>query len=62
MRKFTTQTDQLLSKLRQPLHITYICEYILKTNSGDCRTKINDLLEQGLIKESEYGKDYFVKV
>lgn len=62
MRKTSTPTDNLLSKLRQPLHISYICEYILKTNIGDCRTKINDLLEQGLIKESEYGKDYFVKV
>ena len=62
MKKFTTTKEQLLSKLRQPLHITYICEHILKTNSGDCRTKINDLLGQGLIKESEYGKDYFVKV
>ena len=24
--------------------------------------KINELIEKGLVKESEYGKDYFVKV
>ena len=55
-------TDLLLSKLRQPLHINYICEHILKSNEGDCRKKINELIEKGLVKESEYGKDYFVKV
>lgn len=55
-------TDLLLSKLRQPLHINYICEYILKSNQDDCRKKINELVDKGLVKESEYGKDYFVKV
>ena len=62
MRKTSTPTDNLLSKLRQPLHISYICEYILKTGSDDCRKKINELVDGGLVKESEYGKDYFVKV
>jgi hypothetical protein len=60
MKKNTTTTEVLLSKLRQPLHITYICEHILKTNISDCRSKINSLVEDGLVKESEYGKDYFV--
>jgi len=62
MRKTSTPTDKLLSKLRQPLHINYICEYILKTGMEDCRRRVNDLIGEGLVKESEYGKDYFVKV
>ena len=60
MKKHITPTEVLLSKLRQPLHITYICEHILKTNTENCRSKINSLIEDGLVKESEYGKDYFV--
>ena len=60
MKKNTTTTEVLLSKLRQPIHITYICEHILKTNISDCRSKINSLVEDGFIKESEFGKDYFV--
>ena len=60
MKKNTAPTEVLLSKLRQPLHITYICEYIFKSNIEDCRSKINSLIQDGLVKESEYGKDYFV--
>lgn len=60
MKKNTSPTEVLLSKLRQPLHINYICEYILKTNEYDCRVKINELINDGLIEESQYGKDYYV--
>jgi hypothetical protein len=60
MKKYTSPTEVLLSKLRQPLHISYICEHILKTNHDDCRLKINKLINDGLFEESQYGKDYFV--
>ena len=52
-------TDLLLSKLRQPLHISYICEHILKSNEEDCRKKIDELVKDGLIMMSEYSKDYY---
>ena len=45
-------TDLLLSKLRQPLHISYICEHILKSNEEDCRKKIDELVKDGLIMMS----------
>ena len=60
MKKNTSPTEVLLSKLRQPLHISYICEHILKTNESDCRVKINELINDDLIEESQYGKDYYV--
>jgi len=59
MRKNTTQTELLLSKLRSPLHISYICEHLLKTNEEDCRKKINELVDGGMVMMSEYGKDYY---
>ena len=62
MNKNKTINDILLSKLRQPIHVSYICENILKTNVDDCKEKITKLEKDGLIKMSEYGKDYYVKV
>ena len=62
MNKNKTINDILLSKLRQPIHVSYICEHILKTNVDVCKEKITKLEKDGLIKMSEYGKDYYVKV
>ena len=50
----------LLSKLRRPVHITYISQYLTKTTVEETRIYLNELIEQGLVEESEYGKDYFV--
>ena len=61
MRKNTTQTESLLSKLERPIHITYISEYILKLPMDMTQTKINNLIEQGYIEESQYGKGYYVR-
>jgi hypothetical protein len=50
----------LISKLRRPVHITYIAQYLTKTTVEETRKYLNELIEQEVIKESEYGKDYFV--
>jgi hypothetical protein len=50
----------LLSKLRQPIHIEYIAKYILKVSEDDARIELNKLIEENVIEESKYAKDYYV--
>ena len=50
----------LLSKLRQPIHIDYIAKYILKVSEDDARIELNKLIEENIIEESKYAKDYDV--
>jgi hypothetical protein len=49
----------LQSKLRRPIHITYISEHILRKDMDETRTLINKLMEDGYVFESETSKDYF---
>jgi hypothetical protein len=50
----------LISKLRRPVHITFIAQHLTKTTVEQTRIYLNELIEQGLVEESKYGKDYFV--
>lgn len=50
----------LLAKLRQPIHIGYISQYILKLPMDKTKEIINKLIEDGVVEESGYSKDYFV--
>lgn len=50
----------LLSKLRQPVHISYISKYILKKGESDTEVELNKLMEEGLIEESHISKGYYV--
>jgi hypothetical protein len=50
----------LISKLRQPIHIDYISQYILKLPMDKTKEIINKLIEDGVVEESGYDKDYFV--
>jgi hypothetical protein len=50
----------LMSKLRQPVHIDYIAKYILRVSEDDTRIELNKLLEENVIEESKYAKDYYV--
>jgi len=50
----------LISKLRRPVHITFIAQHLTKTTVEQTRKYLNELIEQGLVEESKYGKDYFV--
>jgi hypothetical protein len=49
----------LESKLRQPIHITYISEHILKKDLEETRKILNNLISEGRIVESEVSKDYY---
>ena len=49
-----------MSKLRQPVHIDYIAKYILRVSEDDTRIELNKLLEENVIEESKYAKDYYV--
>lgn len=50
----------LLSKLRQPIHINYISQYILRTSEEETRETIKQLIEEDVIEESMFAKDYFL--
>lgn len=50
----------LVGKLRQPIHIDYISKYILKESIEDTKEIINKLIEENIIEESKYAKDYYV--
>ena len=49
----------LQSKLRRPIHITYISEHILRKDMDETRKLITKLMEDGYVFESETSKDYF---
>ena len=54
------KTIKLLeSKLRRPIHITYISEHILKKDITETRKLVTKLMEDGYMFESETAKDYF---
>jgi hypothetical protein len=56
----TKSTKTLMSKLRQPIHIEYIAKYILKVSEDDARIELNKLIEENVIEESKYAKNYYV--
>ncbi len=58
MEKKVTKT--LMGKLRQPIHIDYISKCILKESIEETRNIINKLVEDNIIEESKYAKDYYV--
>ena len=53
-------TKTLLSKLRQQIHINYISQYILRTSEEETRETIKQLIEEDVIEESMFAKDYFL--
>jgi hypothetical protein len=53
-------TKTLMGKLRQPIHIDYISKYILKESMEETKNIIDKLVEDDIIEESKYAKDYYV--
>ena len=49
----------LLGKLRQTIHINYISTYILRDSMENTLEIINNLIEQGVVEESKYAKNYY---
>lgn len=54
------QFKLLSSKLRQPVHITYISKYILKLSEEETKKILDKLIENDQIEESEISKGYYV--
>ena len=55
-----TIKKKLLDKLRRPIHITFISNHILKLSMEETEKFINEMVYEGLIEESKYGKGYYV--
>jgi hypothetical protein len=55
------KTKKLLnSKLRQPVHITYISKYILKLTEKETKKILDELINEGVIEESSLASGYYV--
>jgi len=50
----------LLAKLRRPVHISYISKHLLKSSMFETEKVINEMIDENLLEESKYGKDYYV--
>ncbi len=50
---------KVVDKLRQPVHIDYISKHILHTDMDETIKYVTELTEQGVLVQSEYGKDYY---
>jgi len=55
------KTKKLLnSKLRQPVHISYISKYILKMTEKKTKKVLDKLIDEGVIEESPLASNYYV--
>jgi hypothetical protein len=54
------EKEKLLAKLRQPIHIGYISQYLLKLPMEETQQEIDKLISEGLVEESKYAKKYYV--
>ena len=55
------KTKKLLnSKLRQPVHISYISKYILKRTEKETKEILFEMISEGLIEESSLASNYYV--
>jgi hypothetical protein len=50
----------LNSKLRQPVHISYISKYILKMTEKETKEILDILIDEGTIEESPLSQNYYV--
>ena len=49
----------LNSKLRQPVHISYISKYILKISEKETKKMLDELICEGLVIESPLAPGYY---
>ena len=55
------KTKKLLNtKLRQPIHISYISKYILKMTEKETKEILDKLIDEGVIEESPLASSYYV--
>ena len=56
------QIKNLMDKLRQPIHISYISKYILKKDMDETKQQLDILISEGYIKESSLSQGFYVAV
>jgi hypothetical protein len=61
MRNNVDPNQVLLRKLEKPVHINYISDYILRVGIDETRKRIEKLVTEGVLEESKYGKEYYVR-
>jgi hypothetical protein len=54
------QYKLLISKLRLPVHISYISNYILRVSEEETQKILDQLIVEGEIEESQISKGYYV--
>lgn len=54
------QYKLLISKLRLPVHISYISNYILRVSEEETQKILDKLIVEGEIEESQISKGYYV--
>jgi len=55
------KTKKLLNtKLRQPVHISYISKYVLKLTEKETKQILDELINEGVIEESLLSPGYYV--
>jgi hypothetical protein len=52
--------ELFFSKLRRPIHYSYIARYILKEPEDKTLDMLQKLTSRGILEESKYSSGYFV--
>ena len=50
----------LISKLRRPVHIRFISKHLTRTSMEETEKMLKELMDEGIVEESKYGKGYYV--
>jgi hypothetical protein len=53
------QERTFLNKLRQPIHISYISKYILKTDIKETKEVLEKYISEGIIEQSKIADGYY---
>ena len=53
------QEKEFLNKLRQPIHISYISKYMLKTDMKQTKETLEKYISEGIIEESKIADGYY---
>lgn len=52
--------NKLLLKLRQPIHISYISDYIFKKSLTETKEILKTMIDNNFIEELSDSKDYYI--
>ena len=53
------QEKEFLSKLRQPIHVSYVSKYLLKKDMNETKQILQKYIDEGIIEESKLAKEYY---